>query len=178
MSGVAVGTCAAGGHATATKSEIEWLPQIGDSYDAPVTDTRIDTGNDVQDRDVQSRDVRAGTARTFNLAVIGGDGIGPEVVAEGLKVLDAVAGPSVFAPTSYDLGASRWQRTGEVLPESVLDELAASDVIVFGAVGAAPGATDVPSGLLERFDNLPVDSIQMLKEGSGTAVTSDTRKPS
>jgi 3-isopropylmalate dehydrogenase len=82
--------------------------------------------------------------------VIGGDGIGPEVVAEGLKVLDAVAGPGVFAPTSYDLGASRWQRTGEVLPDSVLDELAANDVILFGAVGAAPGATDVPSGLLER----------------------------
>jgi 3-isopropylmalate dehydrogenase len=115
-----------------------------------VTDTRIDTGNDVQDRDVQSSDVQTGTARTFNLAVIGGDGIGPEVVAEGLKVLDAVAGPSAFAPTSYDLGASRWRRTGEVLPDSVLDELAASDVILFGAVGAAPGATDVPSGLLER----------------------------
>jgi 3-isopropylmalate dehydrogenase len=115
-----------------------------------VTDTRIDTGNDVQDRDVHSSDVQTGTARTFNLAVIGGDGIGPEVVAEGLKVLDAVAGPSAFAPTSYDLGASRWRRTGEVLPDSVVDELAASDVILFGAVGAAPGATDVPSGLLER----------------------------
>src|SRR4029450_7710223 len=47
-------------------------------------------------------------------------------------------------------GASRWQRTGEVLPNSVLAELAAADVILFGAVGAAPGATDVPSGLLER----------------------------
>ncbi|HJV14537.1 MAG TPA: 3-isopropylmalate dehydrogenase, partial [Propionibacteriaceae bacterium] len=88
--------------------------------------------------------------QTFNLAVIGGDGIGPEVVVEGLKVLDAVAGPGVFTPTSYDLGASRWQQTGEVLPDSVLEELAASDVILFGAVGAAPGATDVPSGLLER----------------------------
>jgi 3-isopropylmalate dehydrogenase len=90
------------------------------------------------------------TRRTFNLAVIGGDGIGPEVVTEGLKVLNAVAGPGVFAPTTYDLGASRWQRTGEVLPDSVLAELAAADVILFGAVGAAPGATDVPSGLLER----------------------------
>jgi 3-isopropylmalate dehydrogenase len=90
------------------------------------------------------------TDRTFNLAVIGGDGIGPEVVAEGLKVLNAVAGPGVFTPTPYDLGASRWQRTAEVLPDSVLTELAAADVILFGAVGAAPGATDVPSGLLER----------------------------
>ena len=88
--------------------------------------------------------------QTFNLAVIGGDGIGPEVMAEGLKVLEAVAGSGAFTPTSYDLGASRWQRTGEVLPDSILDELAAADVILFGAVGAAPGATDVPSGLLER----------------------------
>jgi 3-isopropylmalate dehydrogenase len=88
--------------------------------------------------------------RSFNLAVIGGDGIGPEVVAEGLKVLDAAAGPNLFTPTTYDLGVSRWQRTGEVLPDSVLAELGAADVILFGAVGAAPGAVDVPSGLLER----------------------------
>jgi 3-isopropylmalate dehydrogenase len=85
-----------------------------------------------------------------NLAVIGGDGIGPEVVAEGLKVLEAVTGPDAFALHHYDLGASRWQRTGEVLPDSVLAELAQADVILLGAVGAAPGATDVPSGLLER----------------------------
>ena len=83
------------------------------------------------------------------LAVIGGDGIGPEVVAEGLKVLEAVA-PGAFVTTSYELGAAHWQRTGEVLPESVLTELAAADVILLGAVGAAPGAKDVPSGLLER----------------------------
>ncbi len=88
--------------------------------------------------------------RPFNLAVIAGDGIGPEVVAEGLKVLDAVAGPGTFATTAYDLGATRWQRTGEVLPDSVLAELAQADVILLGAVGAAPGAKDVPSGLLER----------------------------
>jgi len=84
------------------------------------------------------------------MAVIGGDGIGPEVVAEGLKVLDAAAGPNLFTPTAYDLGVSRWQRTGEVLPDTVLAELGAADVILFGAVGAAPGAVDVPSGLLER----------------------------
>jgi 3-isopropylmalate dehydrogenase len=95
-------------------------------------------------------DLRTDTGRSFNLAVIGGDGIGPEVIAEGLKVLNAVAGPELFTPTAYDLGVSRWQRTGEVLPDSVLAELAAADVILFGAVGAAPGAVDVPSGLLER----------------------------
>jgi 3-isopropylmalate dehydrogenase len=89
-------------------------------------------------------------SRPIDLAVIGGDGIGPEVVAEGLKVLDAVVGAGVFDTTHYDLGASHWQRTGEVLPDSVLAELAEADAILLGAVGAAPGATDVPSGLLER----------------------------
>ncbi len=84
------------------------------------------------------------------IAVIGGDGIGPEVVAEGLKVLTAVSGPDAFDFTHYDLGATRWQRTGEVLPDSVLTELTGADAIVLGAVGAAPGATDIPSGLLER----------------------------
>ena len=72
------------------------------------------------------------------------------MVAEGLKVLDAVVGEGVISTTHYDLGASHWQRTGEVLPDSVLAELAGADAILLGAVGAAPGATDVPSGLLER----------------------------
>ena len=87
---------------------------------------------------------------TFNLAVVEGDGIGPEVVAEALKVLDAAAGPGAFSLTHYDLGAERWKRTGEVLPDSVLVELDSADAILFGAVGAAPGDTHVPSGLLER----------------------------
>ena len=82
--------------------------------------------------------------------MIPGDGIGPEVVAEGLKVLTAAAGPAACATNEYDLGAARWQRTGEVLPDSVLAELAEADAILLGAVGAAPGANDVPSGLLER----------------------------
>ena len=72
------------------------------------------------------------------------------MVAEGLKVLDAVVGEGVVTTTHHDLGASHWQRTGEVLPDSVLAELAQADAILLGAVGAAPGATDVPSGLLER----------------------------
>jgi 3-isopropylmalate dehydrogenase len=86
----------------------------------------------------------------IRLAVIGGDGIGPEVVAEGLKVLSAVVGQGAVMTTDYDLGAAHWQRTGEVLPDSALAELAQADAILLGAVGAAPGATDVPSGLLER----------------------------
>jgi 3-isopropylmalate dehydrogenase len=81
---------------------------------------------------------------TFRLAVIGGDGIGPEVVAEGLKVLDAVL-PGV-EKTSYDLGAGRYLATGETLPDSVLAELAEHDAILLGAVGDPR----VPAGVLER----------------------------
>src|ERR1700757_1276088 len=80
----------------------------------------------------------------MKLAVIGGDGIGPEVVAEGLKVLDAVA-PGV-EKTSYDLGARRFHATGELLPDSVLNELREHDAILLGAVGDP----SVPSGVLER----------------------------
>ena len=80
----------------------------------------------------------------MRLALVPGDGIGPEVVAEGLKVLSAVA-PDIES-TPYDLGAARWHRTGELLPDSVLDELRQHDAILLGAVGD-PG---VPSGILER----------------------------
>ena len=80
----------------------------------------------------------------MRLAVIPGDGIGPEVVAEGLKVLRAVH--EKVEPTEYDLGAARWHRTGETLPDSVLDELRGQDAILLGAVGDP----SVPSGVLER----------------------------
>lgn len=88
------------------------------------------------------------TKKAFNLAVIPGDGIGIEVVAEGLKVLDAISAKYAvtFSKTSYDLGATFWHRTGEALPDSVVDELAKSDVILLGAVGHP----SVPSGVLER----------------------------
>jgi 3-isopropylmalate dehydrogenase len=86
------------------------------------------------------------------VAVIGGDGIGPEVTAEAVKVLDAVAATSdvKFERTEYDLGAARWQATGEVLPDTVLAELRAHDAILLGAVGGRPGDTSMPPGLLER----------------------------
>ena len=90
--------------------------------------------------------------QTLDIAVIGGDGIGPEVVAEGLKALDAVVGadgPKV-STTEYDLGARRWHATGETLPDSVLEELKGVDAIILGAIGAAPGSKAIPSGLLER----------------------------
>ncbi len=81
---------------------------------------------------------------SMRLAVIGGDGIGPEVVAEGLRILDAVL-PDVQR-TSFDLGAETWRRTGEALPDSVLAELAGHDAILLGAVGDP----SVPPGILER----------------------------
>jgi 3-isopropylmalate dehydrogenase len=84
--------------------------------------------------------------RTIRLAVIGGDGIGPEVVTEALKVLRAAAPEVVIEETSYDLGARRWHATGEILPDSVLDELRGHDAILLGAVGDP----SVPSGVLER----------------------------
>jgi 3-isopropylmalate dehydrogenase len=78
------------------------------------------------------------------LAVIPGDGIGVEVTEQALRVLTAVR-PGVD-PTQYDLGASRWHRTGEVLPDSVLEEIRGHDAILLGAVGDP----SVPSGILER----------------------------
>ncbi|HUS61883.1 MAG TPA: 3-isopropylmalate dehydrogenase [Acidimicrobiales bacterium] len=78
------------------------------------------------------------------VGIIAGDGIGPEVVAEALKVVRA-AGVDLDT-VDYDLGAARYLRTGEVLPDSVLDELSGLDAILLGAVGSP----DVAPGILER----------------------------
>ncbi len=78
------------------------------------------------------------------LAVIAGDGIGQEVVAEGLKVLRTVL-PGVDT-VDYDLGAARYLRTGETLPEPVIEELRGADAILLGAIGDP----SVPPGVLER----------------------------
>jgi len=87
-------------------------------------------------------------AQAQKIAVVGGDGIGPEVVAEGLKVLDAVASKygATFSKKDFDLGARFWHKTGETLPDAVLEELKTFDVILLGAVGDP----SVPSGVLER----------------------------
>lgn len=88
------------------------------------------------------------TQQTHRVAVIGGDGIGPEVVSEALKVV-AAAGVRLDT-VEYQLGAQRWSSTGEVLPDKVLEELAGFDAILLGAVGPPVGSRDVPPGLLER----------------------------
>lgn len=86
--------------------------------------------------------------QTYNLAIVPGDGIGPEVTSQALQVLDQVAGRHglSFARTEYDLGARRWHATGETLPDAVLEEIRGQDAILLGAVGDP----SVPSGVLER----------------------------
>jgi 3-isopropylmalate dehydrogenase len=84
--------------------------------------------------------------RTYRIGVIGGDGTGPEVVREGLKVLGAVRDGFSIELVHHDLGGARYLRTGEVLPDAVLDEIRGLDAIYLGAVGTP----DVPPGVLER----------------------------
>lgn len=87
-------------------------------------------------------------SKTYHIAVIGGDGTGPEVVREGIKVLDVAAHKAGFAIDwiHYDLGGERYKRTGEILPDSVLEELRKVDAIYLGAIGHP----DVKPGILEK----------------------------
>jgi 3-isopropylmalate dehydrogenase len=88
------------------------------------------------------------SSQSLNIAVIGGDGTGPEVVAEAVKVLKAVGASEgiKFEFCNYDLGGERYLRTGEILPQSVLAELGSYRSILLGAVGHP----DVPPGVLEK----------------------------
>jgi 3-isopropylmalate dehydrogenase len=82
------------------------------------------------------------------VAVIGGDGIGPEVLAEALKVVGA-AGVELDTQ-AFELGAAHYVATGEVLPDSVLEQLRGFDAILLGAIGPPVGSREVPPGTLER----------------------------
>ncbi|MGZ8662380.1 MAG: 3-isopropylmalate dehydrogenase [Actinomycetota bacterium] len=86
------------------------------------------------------------TERSYRVGVIPGDGTGPEVVREGLKVLDAVRNGFATEIVGFDLGADRYLRTGEVLPDEELEQLRALDAIFLGAVGDPR----VKPGILER----------------------------
>ena len=88
------------------------------------------------------------TVSNYRVGIIGGDGIGPEVVAEALKVV--AASGVVLDTTEYDLGAGRYLRTGDVLPDADLEELRGQDAVLLGAIGPPVGSTDVPPGTLER----------------------------
>jgi len=87
-------------------------------------------------------------SRSYQIAVIPGDGTGPEVIAEGMKTIMAVAQREEInlAFTTYDIGGERYLRTGEVLPESVLEEIRRHDAIYLGAIGHP----DVKPGILEK----------------------------
>jgi len=86
--------------------------------------------------------------KEYNVAVMPGDGTGPEVVAEGLKVLDAASKVLGFTLryTQYDIGGERYKKTGEILPDSVLNELRQFKAIFLGAIGHP----DVKPGILEK----------------------------
>jgi 3-isopropylmalate dehydrogenase len=86
--------------------------------------------------------------KSYNVAVIGGDGTGPEVVREAIKVLDAAAGKFGFKLnyTAFDFGGERYLRTGEALPEGAVNELRQFPVILLGAIGHP----DVKPGILEK----------------------------
>jgi 3-isopropylmalate dehydrogenase len=87
-------------------------------------------------------------AKTYKIAVMGGDGTGPEVAAEGVKVLKAAADKFNFdiELTDFDYGGDRYIRTGEVLPDNAVEELKKHDAIFLGAIGHP----DVKPGILEK----------------------------
>jgi 3-isopropylmalate dehydrogenase len=87
-------------------------------------------------------------AKTYHIGVIGGDGTGPEVLREGIKVVEVAAQKYAFKIdwVKYDLGGERYKRTGEILPDGVLPELRKLDAIYLGAIGHP----DVKPGILER----------------------------
>jgi 3-isopropylmalate dehydrogenase len=109
---------------------------------------------------------------SHNIAVIGGDGIGPEVTAEAIKVVHA-AGVAIET-TEFDLGGARYLRDGEILSDETLEQLRAFDCILLGAVGTP----EVPPGVIERglllkmrFD---LDLYVNQRPFAGTAPASDT----
>ena len=94
------------------------------------------------------------TDRSYRIGLIRGDGIGPEVLSEALRVLEAVSSSEGFRieTTDYDLGAERYLRSSEVLPASVLGEIRSQDSVLLGAVGdprVPPGVLEI--GLLLRL---------------------------
>jgi len=118
----------------------------------------------------------------YKIAVIPGDGTGPEVVREGLKVLEAVAKAKGFTyqTSHYDLGGERYLRTGEVLPDSVLDELRTFDAIYLGAVGhpkVAPGILEKGLLLKIRFELQQYINLRPVKLYPGVDCPLKDKKP-
>ncbi len=86
--------------------------------------------------------------KTYKIGVMGGDGTGPEVTVEAVKVMDAAAAKFGFKveQTEYDFGGERYMKTGEILPDGAVDELKKQDAILLGAIGHP----DVKPGILEK----------------------------
>jgi 3-isopropylmalate dehydrogenase len=97
---------------------------------------------------MSSQEAASSPSTPKRVAVVGGDGIGPEVVSEALKCIDSLG--LNLQTQHFDLGADRYKRDGEVLSDSTVEELRSFDAILLGAVGAAPGDARVPPGLIER----------------------------
>jgi len=119
----------------------------------------------------------------YHIAVIPGDGTGPEVVREGLKVLEAVAAAKGFTydTTEYDLGGERYLKTGEELPDSVLDELRGYHAIYLGAVGhpkVAPGILEKGLLLRLRFELEQYINLRPVKLFPGVDCPLKGKKPS
>ncbi|MGD9819586.1 MAG: isocitrate/isopropylmalate family dehydrogenase, partial [Desulfomonilaceae bacterium] len=87
-------------------------------------------------------------SKKYSIAVIGGDGTGPEVIKEGIKVLETTSRKFAFDLDfhHYDIGGERYLKTGEILPDSVIEEFRGHDAIYLGAIGHP----SVPPGVLEK----------------------------
>ena len=110
-------------------------------------------------------------SRRYALACLPGDGIGPEVIAETRKVIDAAASRHAFGVewTDYPFGAGRYLKTGEILPDSAVDEMAGCDALLLGAVGDPR----VRPGILERGILLHLRFQRLGRDGGGKAMGSN-----
>jgi len=108
--------------------------------------------------------LRKETMKTYKIAVMPGDGTGPEVVAEAVKVLKAAAAKFKFKMdlTNFDFGGERYKRTGETLPDSAVEELRKFDAILLGAIGHP----DVAPGILEKGILLKAPALRLLISAS------------
>jgi len=118
----------------------------------------------------------------YKIAVIPGDGTGPEVIREGLKVLGAAASAKGFTyeTAQYDLGGDRYLKTGEILPDSVIDELRTFDGIYLGAVGhpdVAPGVLEKGLLLKARFELEQYINLRPVKLYPGVDCPLKDKKP-
>ena len=118
---------------------------------------------------------------TYKIAVMPGDGTGPEVTAEAVKVLEAAAAKFNFKldMTEFDFGGERWKRTGETLPDSSVEELRKFDAILLGAIGhpdVAPGILEKGILLKARFELDQYINLRPVKLYPGVSILSVTEK--